>query len=88
VTLTSTRGSYKYITSALFAEYKLRTSRPTDTFLLIVSDFDPKKPTYVLCAAGVRSAQAAQVLVGEGFEEVYNVVGGMYAAAGVNGLVD
>ena len=40
VTLTSTRGSYKYITSALFAEYKLRTLRPTDTFLLIVKS-DP-----------------------------------------------
>ena len=38
VTLTSTRGSYKYITSALFAEYKLRTLRPTDTFLLIVPE--------------------------------------------------
>ena len=50
-------------------------------------EFDPTKPTYVLCAAGVRSAQAASVLVDLGFEEVYNVAGGMYAAAGVKGLV-
>ena len=50
-------------------------------------DFDPTKPTYLLCAAGVRSAQAASVLVDLGFEEVYNVAGGMYAAAGVKGLV-
>jgi rhodanese-related sulfurtransferase len=50
-------------------------------------EFDPTKPTYVLCAAGVRSAQAASVLVDLGFEEVYNVTGGMYAAAGVKGLV-
>jgi rhodanese-related sulfurtransferase len=35
----------------------------------------------------VRSAQAASVLVDLGFEEVYNVAGGMYAAAGVKGLV-
>ena len=51
-------------------------------------DFDPNKPTYVLCAAGVRSAQAAAVLVDLGFTEVYNVQGGMYAAAGVEGLVE
>jgi len=50
-------------------------------------DFDPKKPTYVLCAAGVRSAQAASVLVDLGFTEVYNVQGGMYAAAGLKGLI-
>ena len=50
-------------------------------------DFDPTKPTYVLCAAGVRSAQAASVLVDLGFTEVYNVQGGMYAAAGVKGLI-
>lgn len=51
-------------------------------------DFDPTKPTYVLCAAGVRSAQAAGVLVDLGFTQVYNVQGGMYAAAGVEGLVE
>ena len=31
VTLPSTRGSYEYITSALFAEYKLRTRSETLT---------------------------------------------------------
>jgi hypothetical protein len=34
VNLTSTRGSYKYITSALFAEYKLRTPPETDTLFV------------------------------------------------------
>ena len=38
-------------------------------------------------AAGVRSAQAASVLVDLGFTEVYNVQGGMYAAAGLKGLI-
>ena len=53
----------------------------------VTEEFDKTKPTYLLCAAGVRSAQAASVLVDLGFEEVYNVAGGMYAAAGVKGLV-
>jgi hypothetical protein len=37
-TLTSTGLSYKYITNALFAEYKLRTLRPTDPFFCIMPD--------------------------------------------------
>ena len=53
----------------------------------VTDDFDTSKPTYMLCAAGVRSSQAAQVLVDLGFTDVYNVTGGMYAAQGVKGLV-
>jgi rhodanese-related sulfurtransferase len=53
----------------------------------MATEFDPTKPTYVLCAAGVRSARAASMLVDLGFQEVYNVTGGMYACAGVKGLV-
>lgn len=39
-------------------------------------DFDPAKPTYVLCKAGVRSMRAAMVLIDQGFTDVRNVSGG------------
>jgi rhodanese-related sulfurtransferase len=44
-------------------------------------EFDPSKPTYVMCAAGVRSLNASHVLIDQGFAEVYNVQGGINAAA-------
>ena len=50
----------------------------------LMDDFDPTKPTYVICAAGVRSAKAAAALTDLGFDDVRNVSGGMYAYAGPN----
>ena len=44
-------------------------------------DFDPNKPTYVLCAAGVRSMHAGRALIDQGFTDVRNVAGGINAAA-------
>lgn len=38
---------------------------------------DPKKPTLVLCKIGMRSMRMATFLVGKGFEEVYNIEGGI-----------
>ena len=40
---------------------------------------DRKKPIIVHCAIGGRSRIAAQMLSGEGFEEVYNLSGGIFA---------
>ena len=44
-------------------------------------DFDPSKPTYVMCKAGVRSMRAAMVLIDQGFTDVRNVAGGIDAWA-------
>lgn len=39
-------------------------------------EIDPKKPTVVYCGIGGRSRIAAQMLAGNGFENVYNLSGG------------
>lgn len=41
--------------------------------------FDMEKPTICLCHAGMRSRRLAELLLEEGFQEVYNVVGGIDA---------
>ena len=38
--------------------------------------FDKSKPIYIYCAAGGRSSKASSQLVLEGFDEVYNLIGG------------
>ena len=38
--------------------------------------FDKSKPLYIYCAAGGRSSKASSQLVLEGFDEVYNLLGG------------
>jgi sulfur-carrier protein adenylyltransferase/sulfurtransferase len=40
-------------------------------------NLDPAKPTLVYCAVGGRSRVAAQLLSGLGFQEVYNLAGGI-----------
>ena len=45
-------------------------------------DLDPAKPTLVYCAIGGRSRVAAQLLSGRGFQEVYNLSGGIKAFRG------
>ncbi|MBW2711429.1 MAG: sulfurtransferase [Deltaproteobacteria bacterium] len=45
-------------------------------------EIDPKKPTVVYCAIGGRSRIAAQMLAGNGFENVYNLSGGFKAWKG------
>ncbi len=45
-------------------------------------DLEPDKPTVVYCAVGGRSRVAAQLLSGRGFEEVYNLSGGIKAYRG------
>ena len=51
----------------------------TDHFL------DKKKPVYVYCAVGGRSAKASKVLQESGFKTVYNLLGGFngWTAAGL-----
>jgi len=47
-----------------------------------ISELDPSKPTLTYCAIGGRSRAAAQYLSGQGFEEVYNLKGGIAAWQG------
>jgi rhodanese-related sulfurtransferase/rubrerythrin len=47
-----------------------------------ISELDPRKPTLTYCAVGGRSRAAAQYLSGQGFEEVYNLKGGIAAWQG------
>jgi rhodanese-related sulfurtransferase/rubrerythrin len=47
-----------------------------------LNEIDPKKPTVVYCAIGGRSRVAAQMLAGNGFEEVVNLSGGFKAWKG------
>jgi len=40
---------------------------------------DHKTPIYIHCRSGKRSMKACQLLQGEGFEQLYNVEGGILA---------
>ncbi|MBN1956073.1 MAG: MBL fold metallo-hydrolase [Anaerolineae bacterium] len=48
------------------------------------AELDPARPTFLVCSSGNRSGLAASILKQHGFQEVYNVAGGMtgYSAAG------
>lgn len=47
-----------------------------------LDELDKEKPVVVYCATGGRSRAASQLLVGSGFQEVYNVTGGIKAWEG------
>ncbi len=44
-----------------------------------IKNLDPAKPVVCICASGMRSGRAAQLLVKNGFQDVYNVGGGSTA---------
>ncbi|MEF8792775.1 rhodanese-like domain-containing protein [Thiohalorhabdus sp.] len=44
-------------------------------------ELNPSRPVVVYCASGARSAQVGYYLAQNGFEEVYNLVGGIQAWA-------
>lgn len=48
-----------------------------------LGELDPKEPVVAYCAVGGRSRAAAQLLQGQGFEEVYNLEGGIKAWEGL-----
>jgi rhodanese-related sulfurtransferase/rubrerythrin len=52
-----------------------------------LDEIDPKKKTVVYCAIGGRSRVAAQMLAGKGFEDVYNMSGGIKAWNGETALL-
>ena len=45
----------------------------------VLSQFDPKRPTAVICAGGYRSTAATSVMANHGFTQLFNVVGGTSA---------
>jgi rhodanese-related sulfurtransferase/rubrerythrin len=47
-----------------------------------LGELDPQKPVIVYCAIGGRSRAAAQLLAGKGYDEVYNLTGGIKAWEG------
>ena len=47
-----------------------------------LDELDPNKPVVVYCAVGGRSRAAAQLLAGKGFDDVFNVKGGIKAWEG------
>ncbi len=51
-----------------------------------LDEIDPKKTTVIYCAIGGRSRVASQILVGNGFKDVYNLSGGIKAWNGETAL--
>jgi len=49
----------------------------SSTFMQSVAKFDKKKPVFVYCLAGSRSAAAASAMRSAGFKEVYELAGGV-----------
>ncbi len=52
---------------------------PLPKLLDSIGDLDPSKPVVAYCAVGGRSRMAAQLLLNQGFADVYNIVGGIQA---------
>ena len=48
-----------------------------------IGELDSRSPTLVYCHSGVRSKSACQLLSGQGFEEVYNMSGGIKSWNGI-----
>jgi rhodanese-related sulfurtransferase/rubrerythrin len=52
---------------------------PLPELLDRIAELDPERPILVYCRSGHRSQAAAQMLMGQGFDEVYNLRGGILA---------
>ncbi|MBK1792590.1 molybdopterin-synthase adenylyltransferase MoeB [Persicirhabdus sediminis] len=52
---------------------------PLNTFPSIIPQLKPEDEIIIHCKAGMRSAQACEFLINEGFSNVSNVIGGMMA---------
>lgn len=70
-------------TDAEYAEAHLKGSTQIDfyspDFKAQVEKLDPETPVYVYCRSGGRSGNAANIMKGLGFKEVYNLEGGIGA---------
>ncbi len=55
---------------------------PLPRLLNSLTEIDPQKPAIVYCAVGGRSQMGAQLLLHEGFREVFHLIGGLEAWEG------
>lgn len=55
---------------------------PMHTIPLRISDIKQDKPVVLVCRSGARSAQACLFLAQQGFENIFNLRGGMMGWAG------
>ncbi len=57
---------------------------PLDTLMNNLDRLEKKEPIYLICQSGRRSGQAAEMLIGVGFSNVVNVMGGTTAWQAAN----
>ena len=55
---------------------------PLATVPLRLSEFEAHEEVVMICRSGARSAQACMFMLQQGFKNVYNLRGGMFAWAG------
>jgi rhodanese-related sulfurtransferase len=55
---------------------------PLATVPLRLNEFEPHEEVVLVCRSGARSAQACMFMQQQGFKNVYNLRGGMFAWAG------
>tara|TARA_B100001059_G_scaffold234595_1_gene277590 strand:- start:1619 stop:1927 length:309 start_codon:yes stop_codon:yes gene_type:complete len=56
---------------------KLLDIKDPQSFINGIQELDKAKNYYVYCHSGVRSVQACQILKSFGFENIYNLLGGI-----------
>lgn len=74
--LVDVRTSEEYRGGTIGNAMLIDVSSP-DFAVLATKKLDKSRPVAVFCRSGMRSAQAARMLVQMGFEEIYNLKGGI-----------
>lgn len=69
------KDEYSNVATPLAENFPLSSFNPD----LIAKKYDKANPIYIICHSGMRSARAGEVLAAAGFENVFNVTGGMRA---------
>lgn len=80
VTIVDVRTSEEY--AGGYIENAVNIDVNSDDFESHFADFDKNKPLYIYCRSGGRSQQAAQKLQNMGFQEIYDLKGGILAWKG------
>jgi rhodanese-related sulfurtransferase len=83
-TLVGERGDLFLLDVRTLGEYqeaRLDGARliPIDQFVKRLAEVPKDRPILVYCAVGSRSAQVVNYLARQGFSEIYNLYGGIYA---------
>ncbi len=75
VTLLDVRESWEVDTAQVVGSTHIPMSKVPSR----LAELDPNAPIVVMCHGGMRSLQVAQYLAGQGFDELYNLSGGIDA---------